>query len=90
MDRRATAPRLVAAAEAVGDRDALGAGVPAPRGGAGDLLLLVFLLVISIVPIVGFATGGRWGERMAGLATAIALLVARELARELRACVRAR
>jgi hypothetical protein len=89
MDRRATAPRLIA--EGVGDRDALGADVPAPRGGAADeLLLLVFLLVTSIVPIVGFATGGRWGERMAGLATAIALLVARELARELRACVRAR
>ncbi len=69
---------------------ALGDAPPADMASGGDLALLAFLVLVNLVPIAGSLAGGRWTQGTVGLATVGVLLAGRELARELRARVRAR
>ncbi len=63
---------------------------PLDTASGGDLALLAFLVLVNLVPIAGSLAGGRWSQGTVGLATVGVLLAGRELARELRARVRAR
>jgi hypothetical protein len=88
MTSRATALRIVSPPAPPSDAGA--ADARAPASDLGGLLVLAMLLAVSLVPIAGLLAGGRWGDRMVGVATAMVLLAGRELARELRTSVRKR
>lgn len=54
-----------------------------------EFALVAGILAVGLIPVVGHLTGGEW-DGAAGLGTAVAILAARQLALEARACVRPR
>jgi hypothetical protein len=64
---------------------------PAPVGDLGDFSLTLFILVISMLPLICLRAGvGSWGGGSLGLGTAGALLAGRELCLHLAARLRSR